>query len=441
MSSGGVAYNPVMASRSFFARHEALRALAHRDFRFLLLGTTVVGFVMPIQFLTQVFWVQAQYPSRSVFYVGLLAASRGGAMLVFSLLGGAIADRFERRRVLLFCESAALSINAVVAVLMLTEPFGEATVAVLLCLTFLAAGNMAIDQPARGASTPAIVGMADLGNGISMQMMAMQLTTPMSLPLVGFLNARFDPGHVYAGSLGAWAVILPAIAALRFRSLGSANRREGMLGNIRSGLSYTKGEPAIASVILLVVILQVVGMPGPATLGPIWMTEVLGLSKTEFGLMAMTWGAGAAASSLFFTHQHRLTRSGRSLTAMVVLFGCSSIVFGHSRLVLLTAVVNFTIGFAVVGTMVTASTMAQFLVSDEMRGRVLGLFPLAQGLAMLNAAPVSGMGQLVGLEKVVPAMAWAMLGLSLVVIARQPLLRRAAAPTATTVPLRGAVSE
>ena len=412
-----------MEPGSFFAHRQSTRALAHRDFRLLLMGTTVVSFVMPIQFLTQVFWVQAQYPSRSVLYVGLIAASRGSALLFFSLVGGAIADRFERRRVLLFCESAALALNVVIAVLMLTEPFGEATVGALLVLTFLAAGNMAVDQPTRSASTPAIVGMTDLANGIGLQMMAVQLTTPLSLPLVGLLNAMFDPGQVYAGSLLAWLAILPLISALRFRSLGGAKRSEGMLGNIRSGLAYARRDRAISGIILLILILQVVGMPGPATLGPIWMTEVLGLSKSQFGLMAMTWGLGAAAASVFFARNHGLTRSGRSFSTMVILFAAGTIVFGHSRLVPLTAVVNFGLGFALVGTMVSASTMVQYLVSDEMRGRVLGLFPLAMGLAMLDAAPVSALGQLFGLEAVLPALAWTTLGLCLLVIVRRPLLR------------------
>jgi len=413
-----------VSQQSFFARHQSLRALAHRDFRYLLLGTTIVGFVMPIQFLTQIFWVQEQYPGRSVLYVGLIAASRGSAMLIFSLLGGAIADRFERRRVLLFCESAALTINALIAVLMLTEPLGESTVAVLLVLTFFASGNLAIDQPTRSASTPAIVGMADLANGIGLQMMAVQLTTPLSLPLVGLLNAILDPGVVYLLSLLAWVFILPLIAALRFRSTGGANRGAGMVANIREGLAYTRRDRAIFGIILLVLIMQVVGMPGPATLGPLWMTEVLGLSKTQFGLIAMTWGMGAAVASIFFARNHQATRRSRTLTAMVLLFSLSAIVFGHSRNVPLTATVNFTLGFAVVGTMVSASTIVQYLVADDMRGRVLGLFPLAMGLAMLDAAPVSGVAQVAGLEKVLPVLAWSTLALSLLVIARQPLLRQ-----------------
>jgi len=75
-------------------------ALSHRDFRLLLAGSAAVSFVMPMQFLTQIFWIQDRYESREVLYVGLIAASRGSAMLLFGLIGGAFADRFERRNFL-----------------------------------------------------------------------------------------------------------------------------------------------------------------------------------------------------------------------------------------------------------------------------------------------------------------------------------------------------
>lgn len=402
-----------------------MRALAHRDFRLLLAGATLTGLVMPVQFLTQVFWVQEEYPDRSVFYVGLIAVSRGLAMLLFSLIGGAIADRFERKRVLLACAFAAFGFSVLVSALMLYNPFGSAAMPVLLSLTFLGAAAMAIDVPARTASIPSVVGMRDMGNAISLNMVAQQLTIPLSLPLVGFLNSVFAPGEVYAGTLLAWAAILPLLAALRFTSTGGANRAQSMLGNIREGLAYTRRHEAIFGVVAMVLALQVVGMPGPATLGPLWMTEVLGLSKREFGLIAMTWGFGAFAGSFFFARQHGLARRGATLCVMTFTFAVSAIVFGHSRFVPLTAVVNFSLGFAQVGTMVTASTVVQHLVRDEMRGRVMGLFPLAMGFAMLNAGPVSAAGQAVGLEVVVPALAWALLVIAALITVGLPELRRA----------------
>ena len=206
-----------------------------------------------------------------------------------------------------------------------------------------------------------------------------------------------------------------------------------MLGNIREGLAYSRRDPTIFAVISIMLIMQVVGMPGPATLGPLWMTKVMGLTKAEFGLMAMTWGMGAMVASFFFAHQHALTRRGSTLCATTILFACSAIVFGHSRMVPLTAVANFALGFALVGTMLSASTIVQHVVSDEMRGRVMGLFPLGMGLAMLNGAPVSALGQWLGLEVVVPSLGWATLALVLAIILARPALR-AVRPVASAAP-------
>ncbi|MGH2631913.1 MAG: MFS transporter, partial [Tepidiformaceae bacterium] len=369
-----------MASASlsaFFGRFQSTQALRQRDFQLLLAGSTLVGFTMPVQYLTQIFWIEDNYASREVLYVGLLAASRGFALLAFSLLGGAIADRFERRRVLLACESTAFILNALIAVLMITNPFGDATIAALLAATFLAAGNMAVDMPTRTASIPAIVGMDDLANGISLQMIGQQLAAPLALPLAGVLNGLFDAGNVYAGSLVAWLLILPLISSLRYHSVGEADRRQSVVRNVHEGLAYSWREPTIFAVVLLVLILQVVGMPGPSSLGPVWMTTVLGLSKAQFGAIAMTWGLGAMVGSFVLAQQPRLARRGTTLCAMTLMFAVSAIIFGHSRFIPLTAVVNFTLGFSLVGTMVSASTIVQYAVSDEMRGRVMGLFPMA----------------------------------------------------------------
>jgi len=409
---------------AFLGGHESMRSLRHRDFQLLLAGSTIVGFTMPVQFLTQIFWIEDNYASREVLYVGLLAASRGFALLAFSLLGGAIADRFERRRVLLGCESTAFTLNALIAVLMIMQPFGEATIAALLGLTFLAAGNMAIDMPTRTASIPAIVGMGDLANGISLQMIGQQLAAPLALPLAGFLNGLFDSGHVYAGTLAAWLFILPLISSLRYHSVGEADRHQSVLGNVRAGLAYSWREPTIFAVVSLVIILYVVGMPGPSTLGPVWMTTVMGLSKAQFGAIAMTWGLGAMVASFVFARRHALARRGGSLCAMTLLFAVSAIIFAHSRYIPLTAVVNFTLGFSLVGTIVSGSTIVQYAVSDEMRGRVMGLFPLAMGLSMLSGAPVSAVGQVTGLPVVLPILAWSMLALVLGVIFVRPDLRR-----------------
>ena len=174
----------------------------------------------------------------------------------------------------------------------------------------------------------------------------------------------------------------------------------------------------------IVVITQFIGMPGPSALGPVWMTKVLGLSKAQFGLMGMTWGFGTLVASFFFAYHQGLMRRGSTLCFTTLMFAVCGIVFFHSRLIPLTAVANFGLGFALIGTMVSATTIVQHTVSDAMRGRVMGLFPLAMGLSMANGAAVSAAAQAFGLELVLTSLAWATLLISGAIILWRPVLRR-----------------
>ena len=390
----------------FFERRPALRPLARRDFRLLLAGSTLVSLAMPFQFLTQVFWVQAEYAGHAVLYASLLAASRGLAMLLFSLVGGAIADRVERRRVLMVTETGSLIANAGIAVLMIFAPFGSATIAAVAAVTFLAAGVMSIDSPARSASLPAVAGMENIGAAIGLMTVSNQLMMPLSLPLVGVLNGVFDAGTVYAGSLIAWVGILPMIAMLRYHSVGGGSGA-GMLANVREGMGYARRSRPISAVLSIVIVVLLLGMPVATPLGPMFMMDVLDFSSKQVGFMGATWGIGAFAASIAFTRMPGLGLRGMTLALVSVIFGCMVMGFGYSRSVPLTAVFDFGMGFGLTATMLTSSTLVQHMVVDSMRGRVMSLFPFAQGFAYVCTPVIGLVGQQAGLAILVPALGWA----------------------------------
>ncbi|MBI5948915.1 MAG: MFS transporter [Chloroflexi bacterium] len=425
---------------SYFGRRPALRALAFRDFRFLITATSLQNLLMPLQFLTMIFWMQEEFPDRDVVYVSVLGACRGVALLTFGFIGGAIADRAERRRTLIICESFAATATVATGLLMLTMPLGGATIIPVLALGFAMSANMAVDIPSRSASSPAVVGMENLTSAISLTNVAAQVTFPATFLASGLLNDRFGPGWVYLCSAGVYGAILPLLLSMRFRSFGGSDRARGVLGNIRDGLAYTRRDTTIFAVLLLLLVMQGLGMPGVGTLGILWMTEVLHLTRTQYAFLGTIWGFGALAASLFFAYNQGLARRGSILCLNVAAFGIAAIVFGHSRFIPLTLVANFTLGFSMVGAGMTASTMVQYLVSDEMRGRVMGLFPLAMGLAMVNTFPVGALAQATSLELVMPLMGWLTLFVSMLIIVGQPGLRRARPspaqpPPATILPV------
>lgn len=401
------------------------RPLQSREYRKLLLASTLTALLQPFQFLTVTFWIQDNYPDQDILLVSVLAAARGSAMLLSSFIGGAIADRFQRRRVLLGTDLANAVLTLLIGLTMIVNPLGDATFGLIFVLVFGVASVLAIDQPARTASIPSVVKADEIPAAIGLNMVVAWISFPIVLPLVGRMNEQFDPGNVYLGSLIISAFIIPTVLSLKYESRGDPSKKKGMIRDIREGLAYSYGHSTILAVITLVVVLHVIGMPGPGMLGPLWFTEVLGLSRSEFGLMAMTWGLGAITGSMLLSIKAGWPRRGSVLCMAVLLFGVAAIVFAHSRMIPVTAVANFTLGFAMAATMVTAQTLLQFFSSEEMRGRVMGLLPLIMGMSQLFALPVGLAAQATSLELVLPVLAWVMLANALAVTVVRPELRRA----------------
>lgn len=401
----------------------AFRAFRYRNFQLLLAGTVLVGLVQPLHFVTQIFWVQDVYPEREIIYTGLLLGGRGVATLLFSLIGGVIADRFERRLVLLACESTSLVLNVFVALLMLMTPFGEATIIGVVALTFLASATQAIDHPARQASLPAVVGMGDLGSAISLNSAAQQLMIPITIPVAAVLNDSFGPGVLYAGSLVTWAGIIPLIALLDYTSRGDAAGRQ-MLGAVVDGLRYTRRHVVIFAAVALVFVMHGVGMPGVGNLGVIWATDVLDVGGRGFALMAFGWGGGAVVGSMYFAQRPDVAGRGTTLVVAAITFALSAIVFAYSRSIWLTAATNIGLGVSLAASTVSASVIIQQKVIEGMRGRVMGLFPLTNGFAMLLTLPISAVAQEAGLPIVVAILGWTTLAFAGVIVLVLPQIRR-----------------
>ncbi len=404
----------------------ALRPLARRNFRLLLAGSAIVGVLTPLHLMTQLFWVSQNFPASAVFYSSVLAASRGAGMVLFSLIGGAIADRADRTRVLLVTESLSQAANAVTAALMILSPLGEGSVALVAVATFAAAGVQSIDGPARSATVPAAAGRENIGAAIALLSVSSQLTMPISLPIAGIMNQVFSPGAVYASSLLAWLAILPLISMLRIPPLPAPSARISALRSMGEGLAYTRAHRPILAVVSILLVVQVIGLSVATPLGPIFEIEVLGFDSAQVGLMGAAWGLGSLAASIVLTRANHLALRAATLVVVATLFGVAALGFGYSRFVPLTAISDFGMGCAFTATGLVASTLIQHLVADEMRGRVLSFFPLSIGIAQVMTAVASAAGEVIGLALLLPILGWLVIAGSLLLTAwyREFLSRR-----------------
>ena len=133
--------------------------LGNRNFRLILGGAAIGHLLMPLQFVTQILWVQAHAPKDVwLILVALIGASRGVGALTFGLYGGALADRFDRRKLLMTTQALLVVMTIGITGLMLGSEGGTVGFVLFFLLTFLSAGLQSIDMPTRLAIVPDILG-------------------------------------------------------------------------------------------------------------------------------------------------------------------------------------------------------------------------------------------------------------------------------------------
>lgn len=409
-------------------RPSPLRSFRHRDYSLLWLGMFMGSALMPMQFVTQILFLSENTGASSrLVLAGLLGAARGGAMVAFGLFGGALADRFDRRRLLMVTQSLGLVTSAGIAAVMLARPGGEhVSVALFITLVFVASGFMAIDSPTRLAMVPELVGREDLPNAIALDAVAMQIAFPIGLPLTGILIDSIGFGWTYVMTLWAYASIIAALALMRYRSPPRPARAgRSVVGDIRFGVGYARARPAVMWIILLAFSVTGLGMPVVANLGPVWTSRVLGLSPTGVGLLAMTWGIGSMLASLTMTNIGHFPSKGMFLIAAAVGFSSCVVVFGYTRLVPVTAVINLGLGGLLTVTTVSATSLVQRLIPNHVQGRVMSLFMMSNGISQLLTLPIGGLAQVASFELVVPLVGWTSLALVALIAITQPAVRNA----------------
>ena len=408
-------------------RPSPFRSFRHRDYALLWCGMFMGSALMPMQFVTQVLFLSDRAGDNRLVLAGLLGATRGAAMLAFALFGGALADRYDRRRLLMISQSLGFCVSVGVTVVLLTTPGGTAlTLGLFIGLVFVASGLGAVDAPTRMAMVPELVGREDLPNAIALDAVAMQLAFPIGLPLTGVLIDLIGYGWTYAVTLGTYAAIILALLPMTSRGTPRTPRAgRSIVSDIRFGASYARRHPTLLWLMLTSFCVTGMASPVVTNLGPVWTSRVLGLSPTGVGLLAMTWGVGAMVGSIAMTNVGHFRAKGWLFLVSAAVFDACVVGFGYSRLIPLSAVINLGLGGMLTVTAVSATSLTQRLIPNEVQGRVMSIFMLSGGLSQLLTFPIGGIAQWATFELTMPIIGWFSLACVAAIALLQPAVRRA----------------
>jgi MFS family permease len=373
-------------------------ALAHRDFRTLWLGMLLASTTIAFQYYAQMWLIYGL--TGSALALGVLGGVRGLAMLGFGLWGGALADRLDRRLLLMATEALAL----VVAVLLgLLAIGGAVDLWLAFGLIFVGAAVGSVDAPIRHALIPELVPPEHIPNAVALTTAAQMGSFALTPVLAGFVIDALGPGGAYLASAGGNVAVLVALLSLRYRGRSTAARKESMLETIRGGLAYTLRHREILGIIAVVFTTSAFGMAIYSGLIVKWAREVLDLEPGAYGLLAATWGFGTLAVSYGLSFMREIRHRGRIFLWGSLLFALSFVLFGFSRSLILAGFAYVVNGAAWAGASIASSAIVQSRVPNEMRGRVMSLLTINQAVAQLNGVALGAAAVLVGIEILVPA--------------------------------------
>ena len=337
--------------------------LRHRQFR-LLFGGQLVSFVGS-QLTMVAVPVQVFELTGSSLAVGLVSLAQVVPLVLGSLVGGAVADRFDRRRLLLLMQVALAATGAGLA---LNARLGQdAALWPVVALSATAAGLSGVDRPARSALIPSLVAVDLLPAAYSLWQIHLQVGSVVGPALAGGLLARLGLAAVYWIDVATFAVAFLAVSRMHPAPPAGGGTPVG-LGSIVEGLRFVRQRPVLAGVFLVDVNAMVLGMP--RALFPELAERLYQGGPGVVGLLFAAPGAGALLGALFTGWVGSVRRQGMAVLVAVAAWGAAIAGFGLVRWLPLGLALLGLAGAADVVSAVFRNTILQTSTPDHLRGRL-----------------------------------------------------------------------
>jgi len=350
-------------------RRGPLTPLRHRDFALFWSGAFASNAGTWLQNVALA-WLVLEI-TDSPFWVSMVTFTQFFPMMLLGLVGGLAADRFERRRILLWTQAAMMAVAAALAAITFS---GQASVATLLPILAVGGFALAFNAPAFQAIIADLVPQSALLDAVALNTAQFSAARVIGPILGGFMLATVGAGWAFAANAASFLFVIAALMMIRpIRHAPPASRgARALFGGFRAMRDY----PVIKSVIILVSVLSLFAAPVLALL-PVIAKNVLGLGATGYGGLFAAFSAGAVAGALLTGRIVRRVGVWRSVVAGVGLLGAATVCLAVSTNVAISSLALIAIGWGYTSTVSTTNTTLQVAIPPNKRGRVMSLYMMA----------------------------------------------------------------
>lgn len=369
--------------------HPSHFALHSRMFRIFMSGSLVtrVGDWMDLVALN---WAVLQFTS-SPLYLGLINGCRLVPTFLLSVPAGILADRYDRRRLLINIQIGLMLLTFCLGYTVETEQPFWFFVFIVTLRSILAA----MDPPIRNALVPNLVPQNSMTSAIAINTTVIHLSRIMGPAIAGALLTITDIANLFY--INGWGTLGVLFSLLMIRScyLPSNNKKNSDSTTLREAAEYVKSQPSVQSLLILAIVPMVFGFPY-TTMMPLFARDLLNLGPEGFGILLSVSSIGALVGTTWLSLGKEIKSSGKWLVFSILGFGFSLLLFIGTTNVFIAGTAMFLVGL----TSQTYRTMSritlQMYVPDQLRGRILSIALMDRGFIPLGAILIGAIATWIG---------------------------------------------
>jgi MFS family permease len=358
-----------------------LRALQYRNFQLFFSGQLISLIGTWMQNLAQA-WLVYRITGSMILLGGISFCSQIPIFL-FSTVGGIVADRYSRHRVVIATQSASMVLALALAALTLSHTVHIWHIFVLSAL--LGVVN-AFDIPARQSFIVDMVGRADLMNAIALNSSMFNASRVVGPAVAGILVAAIGEGWCFFANGISYIAVIVGLLLMRVAPHRPVTGGGSPVAKIVEGFRFVIRNRPIHALLILLSIASVTGMPF-TVLMPVFADRILHGGPKALGWLTGCAGMGALGAALLLASRQTLKGLSGWIATSATAFGVGLLIFALSRTFLFSALILVPVGFSLMLQMGSSNTLIQSMVPDHLRGRVMGVY----SMMLMGMAPFGGL--------------------------------------------------
>lgn len=357
-----------------------LRALRHRDYR-IFMGGQLISLIGTWMQTVAESWLVYRL-TGSALLLGVAGFANRIPIFLLSPIGGAVADRYSRHRIVIATQVASMVLAAALAFLTLTH---LVRIWHLMVIAALLGVVNAFDIPGRQSFVVELVAREDLQNAIALNSSMFNGARVVGPAIAGVLVAGVGEGWCFFANAVSYIAVIIGLLIMRVPPTPAAARPASAVAHVMEGFQFVSRSRPIMALLLLLGLISLMGTPY-SVLMPIIADQTFHSGARGLGILMGASGVGALVGALSLASRVGLHGYGRTIAFAAIGFGVSLIAFSAARSLWLGVAFLLPVGFAMMTQMAASNTLIQSMIPNQLRGRVMAVYSMMfMGMAPIGA--------------------------------------------------------